>query len=340
MKSTNRWNKVRKIMIICGMAAILAFALAFAQAQGDDAMGDVERVLVPAPSLANSMVGEPGRQYLYIYTPPAYGKIDRRYPVLYFINGFTAPADVVYQFADTLDDLINSEEIPPMIVVGVNGVNRLGGSFFVNSPATGNWEDFLVSDVVRYMDTNYRTIADSEARGIAGFSMGGFAALNIGLKHPRVFSTVYALGPGVFAPNGLKKALSDWHSGQARFPNAYGAAFAPNPAKPFPHADILTVDGYETDVAVREKWENGYGNWETKLEDYLKKEDRLKAIRIQYGVNDSYRWIPEGCRYLSGLMTQKGIEHELLEFEGGHILNARIWRKDIFPFFGKHFGIE
>lgn len=53
-----------------------------------------------------------------------------------------------------------------MIVVGVNGANSLGGSFYVNSPVTGNWEDYLVNDVITYIDTNYRTLAKSSGRGL------------------------------------------------------------------------------------------------------------------------------------------------------------------------------
>ncbi len=66
-----------------------------------------------------------------------------------------------------------------MIVVTAPGQHRFGGSFYVNSPVTGNWEDLIVTDIVGYVDTHYRTLAQSASRGIAGYSMGGYGALRI-----------------------------------------------------------------------------------------------------------------------------------------------------------------
>ena len=85
----------------------------------------------------------------------------------------------------------------------VPGDNQLGGSFYVNSPVTGNWEDFVVQEVVGYVDNHYRTIARVESRGISGHSMGGFGSLNIAMLHPDVFGAVYSLSPGLFDKNGL-----------------------------------------------------------------------------------------------------------------------------------------
>ena len=44
-----------------------------------------------------------------------------------------------------------------LMVVVVSGRNALGGSFYVNSPVTGAWEDYVVRDVVGFIDGRYRT---------------------------------------------------------------------------------------------------------------------------------------------------------------------------------------
>src|SRR5678815_2867240 len=94
-----------------------------------------------------------------------------------------------------MDDSIKNGKVREMIVVAANGANGYKGSFYTNSVVTGNWEDFIVRDLVHYVDTNYRTIRDPESRGIAGHSMGGYGSVMLGMKHPEIFSAVYALSP-------------------------------------------------------------------------------------------------------------------------------------------------
>ena len=75
---------------------------------------------------------------------------------------------------EQLADLIARKQLSEMILVVPNGSNVLHGSFYVNSPVTGYWEDFITRDVVDYIDLNYRTISRPDGRGIGGHSMGGF----------------------------------------------------------------------------------------------------------------------------------------------------------------------
>lgn len=63
---------------------------------------------------------------------------------------------------------------------------------------------WLHRDLVTYVDANYRTLPNAGARGIAGFSMGGFGAIDLAMRHPDVFGAVYALSAGLMAPNGLE----------------------------------------------------------------------------------------------------------------------------------------
>ena len=82
-----------------------------------------------------------------------------------------------------------------MIFVAVDMATPLGCSWYVNSPVTGNWEDFMVRELVPYVDANFRTLANRDSRGIAGDFMGGYGAIRFGMTHPEVFGTVYALHP-------------------------------------------------------------------------------------------------------------------------------------------------
>src|SRR5207342_1193343 len=63
-----------------------------------------------------------------------------------------------------------------------------------SSPATGDWERFVVEDLVGYVDGHYRTLAHRMSRGLAGHDAGGYAAIRIGMKRPDVFANLFAMG--------------------------------------------------------------------------------------------------------------------------------------------------
>lgn len=321
----------KHIVIILIFSLIIVFS---SICSAETSRKKIEIVKVQAVSLRNNLVRESLEQDLVIYLPASYWETQKRYPVVYFISGFTRyPIDIVS--LTNYFDTAMKEAGHEFIVVGVNARNKLGGSFGVNSPVTGNWEDFIVKDVVEHVDSNYRTIAKPDSRGIAGWSMGGFVAINLGLKHPGLFSIVYGLAPGLFDENGLVEAMETWDS---MFLTAYGAAFAPEPTKDFPHCSIPKFNNTKSDNQIRAKWENGFGNLKQKIEAYLKLQMPLKSIQIIYGESDSYPWIPKGCKYFVELLKENEIPHELIECPGGHDLG--LVRNSFVPFFVKNLNFK
>lgn len=63
-----------------------------------------------------------------------------------------------------------------------------GDSLCLDTASQGKAETYLTQDVIAAVDDQLRTIPDAKHRGIGGLSMGGFCALNLGLKHPDLFS--------------------------------------------------------------------------------------------------------------------------------------------------------
>lgn len=298
----------------------------------DELANGFVKLEIESPALAGNLLNEPARQTLYVYLPPSYNKGDKSYPVLYFLHGYNGYPEVLLSFQEELKGVMSNGN-GEFIVVALNGRNKLGGGFYVNSPVSGNWEDYVVKEVVEVIDKRFRTIAEAESRGIAGFSMGGFGAYNLGLKYPQVYQVLYSLCPGAFAEDGLFKAMPQWNQ---IFRQAYGTAFAPNLEKASPYADIPQLNQSEEDRDIIAKWENGYGNVKEKVEKYSKKSKKLKAIKLEYGTQDYYKWIPEGTIYLSNSLYEKGIEHEIVSFEGGHTLSNRLVRESLLPFFQEH----
>lgn len=304
-----------------------------------------------------------------VYVPPSYQESDKRYPVVYYLPGFSDAGTIGFPIQAEMDKLIASGAVQDMIFVVANGVSRMQGSFYANSPVTGNWEDMIADDIVGYIDANYRTLPAPESRGISGHSMGGFGALNIAMHRPDIFGAVYSFSPGLFDENGLAESmmfapldaavkvfldeqqqLAGRPEEQARllmttlggdmgFAMAYGAAFAPNPDKAPPYIDYpyAMVDGDAVrDDAVWRRWENGFGGWKDKVLQYKDNLLSLRGLVFNCGMNDELAWIPKGCVYLGEQLEAAGIPHKFVTHEGDH--QSRLgagMRKLAMPFFSQ-----
>jgi len=158
---------------------------------------------VSSPGLASNVLGDSPVRRTLVYLPPSYRRdATRRYPVLYLLHGATSLPqewiDSTYDGFDlrvAMDSLVAASATPEMIVVMPDANNALEAGFYANSPATGNWEDFVVRDLVRHVDARYRTERQASRRALVGHSMGGFGALAIGFRHPSVFGLIYAISP-------------------------------------------------------------------------------------------------------------------------------------------------
>ena len=140
---------------------------------------------------------------LSVYTPAGYNPCGKtRYPVLYVLHGIGGDEDAWLEqgrAAQILDNLIASGQAKPMIVVFTNGnisqeaapgENSTG---YVNPtmqlPKTmeGSFETSF-PEIVKFIDSNYKTIAKKQSRAICGLSMGGFHTLYISINYPDMFN--------------------------------------------------------------------------------------------------------------------------------------------------------
>ncbi|MFC5702600.1 alpha/beta hydrolase [Cohnella faecalis] len=137
---------------------------------------------------------------LSVYLPPAYSPAVE-YPVLYLLYGYGGTHDSWFTYLrinEASDRLIQENRIDPVIIVSPD----YGNSFGVNTKAgeskdpggvsIGPYEDYLIQDVVSYVDSHYSTRTSRDGRYIGGASMGGYASLFLGLTHPDLFSKIGA----------------------------------------------------------------------------------------------------------------------------------------------------
>jgi len=132
-----------------------------------------------------------GRQMSYrIYLPPQYfTNPGQRFPVLYMLHGLSGSYQewVDYGLLPNADDMIVANQIEPFIIVLPLGEQ----SYWINHSDGGpRWGDYMTTDVVDSVDSNYRTIANAQNRAIGGHSMGGFGALSLTFNNPDIFGIV------------------------------------------------------------------------------------------------------------------------------------------------------
>jgi enterochelin esterase-like enzyme len=132
---------------------------------------------------------------VYVYLPPGYATSGKRYPVLYLLHGFPGKPLAfleTVQMGVVVDSLTARNVAPPAILVMPFGSS---GAFTDKEWADGighdeHWTTFVTRDLVRAIDSRYRTIANGSGRAIAGLSEGGYGAINMALHHPTEFSVV------------------------------------------------------------------------------------------------------------------------------------------------------
>jgi S-formylglutathione hydrolase FrmB len=249
---------------------------------------------------------------------------------------------VQVDFEDMLNQLISDGEIQPMIVVAPNSHNKYGGSWYTNSTVTGYWEDFIVKDVVNYMDSNYRTMAGVESRGIAGHSMGGYGTIKLAMRNPDIFSAAYALSPaylvesmvvlGTMNEYLMEAVVATSTSGlpwQAMTTVAAAAAFAPDPtALPFFGQFPVTEEGELID-SVWQKWRKH--DPYSMIPAYKDSLMKLNAIEMDCGTSDDLLF--EANVKFSETLDQHGIEHVFEVYDGDHVNKlAERAESKMFPF--------
>ncbi len=303
-----------------------------ASAESSGPASKIESVTLTSKAIASNKLEERTERVLTVYLPASYEAGDKAYPVVYYLHGFGDSERSFVGGARRELDKLFADGKGEFILVGVNGNNKSGGSFYVNSPVTGNFEDYVTQEVVDCIDGNYRTLATPASRGICGFSMGGFGAIYLALRHPDIYGAIYAMSPGIAKTSSFDTVLDSWKT-DSMVMKAYGQAFAPDPDGESPFCILPKRDGTDADNALLDKWVDGYANWDKKLDDYLAKGTPLHGIGISYGHSDYYRWIPEGCEYFIGLLKQNGIEPSVVAFEGGHVVPPSGVSNQLLPFF-------
>lgn len=178
--------------------------------------GTVRRMWYNSPALGMD-------RRLTVYTPAGYETGGKRYPVFYLLHGMGGDEEAWIALGRTsqiLDNLIAQGKAKPMIVVMTNGnaaqeaapgESSLGfAAPSMNQPKTmeGSFETAF-PDVVKFIDKNFRTLANKKNRAIAGLSMGGFHSMHISKQYPDMFDYVGLFSAAIMPGKDVKSPIYD-----------------------------------------------------------------------------------------------------------------------------------
>jgi enterochelin esterase-like enzyme len=294
--------------------------------------------------LAGNPLGDPTERDLHVYLPPDHDPA-RPTPALLAVVGFTGTGASLFNLDPLgedlrarLDRLILSGACPPVIVAAPDCFTRVGGNQYINSTATGRYEDYLLQEVMPFVEKAHRV----KAWGVFGKSSGGYGSMLLGMRHPDVF-----------------RALAD-HSGDAGFELAYmpdfpaaldafreaggpaawldrywaddnrhrrkfmkplnivgmAAHYSPNPAAP------LGMD-FPFDLTTGEFLPDVWARWRALdpvnlVERHAADLKRLACVYVDCGTRDEFNLL-WGARALAAKLRKHGVDVRYEEFDDGHM---------------------
>lgn len=310
--------------------------------------GSLRTLFIEGKSLAGNLLEDDIRRRVDVYVPA--GHTGAGLPLLVDLAGFTSSslAHVGWRnygenLPERLDRLIGSGEMAPVVMAFPDSFTRLGGNQFVDSIAMGNWEQFLIDDMLPVIEETFGC-GGTGKRGLFGRSSGGYGSIVHGIRHGGdVWSAVACHSGDMDFPlmyraefcntlrtlekydfsieafigafeKGPKASGSDWG---AMMMLAQCASFDPDPSSFCGIRLPVTTDTCEL---IPERWSN-WLRWDPlqmvedeKGLDHLQK---LKCLFVDCGTYDQYNLL-YGARIMHRKLETAGISHIYEEFPDNH----------------------
>jgi S-formylglutathione hydrolase FrmB len=210
----------------------------------------------------------------FISLPKGYNESDpnTKYPVIIFLHGAsttaTEMANTIEPFLDNfLTKSLFNNLFKVIFVIPDGSCEPYKGSFYTNSSLYGNYEDYIIRDMMEEIGSKYNTFNSREKWSIMGHSMGGFGAMKIALKYPQDFIGVSSLSgplnitslddllPTVLSEHGSAPPYDFTYDGSVtKLVYSMAGAFSPNPGATPPILFPLNSAGTFV-PSVKEMWE-------------------------------------------------------------------------------------
>jgi S-formylglutathione hydrolase FrmB len=310
------------------------------------APGTVHRFAFNSLVLAANPLGDPAARDLFVYTPPGY--TDGPAPLLVDLPGFNscgpdhvARKNLGENVPERLDRLIGEGRMPPTVVVFPDCMTSLGGNQYINSAGTGRYADYLVNEIVPFVEKTFGCGGNGR-RGVFGKSSGGFGALWHLMNHPGVWSAAscnsgdmdfeIVYKPGIYA---ALNVLEKWDYSVERFFAHFENADKVTAQERGCRMHLALAATYDPDPAAYRNArlpcdlrtaEFDAGRWENWLrhDPVLTAPHHASALRdskalwIDCGSRDQY-FLHFGARRLSSTLARLNVAHVYEEFDDEHL---------------------
>lgn len=308
--------------------------------------GEVQTITIDSDALGNNLLGDPTTRQVAVYTPAGY-QGDTATPLLVDVVGFTGSGFFHTNWRpfgenvpERADRLIASGAMPPVVIAFPDCYTRLGGNQYINSAAMGNWEDFLIDEMLPAVETQFGCGGDGN-RAVFGKSSGGYGAMIHALRRSDVWAAA-ACHSGDMAFDltfgydfaCVLQAMAKHDGSIEAWLTAFEAATKQKDEDvtvlmmlamaatydPDPDAFCgirLPVDPYTCEL-IADRW-NAWLAWDPVLivDDHADNLRRLKGLYIDCGEQDQYRLL-YGARRMHRALERLDIAHRYEEFPDDH----------------------
>jgi enterochelin esterase-like enzyme len=323
---------------------------------GDWPCGEILRLSHRSRALAGNPWSDPVEREVAVYLPPGYSEAGSPWVALWDLAAFTnaGPGHLNWRnhgenLPHRLDRLIGEGLMEPAVVVVPDCYTSLGGNQYVNSPALGNYADYLVAELVPFVGEHCNVVAGREGRAVFGKSSGGYGALFHAMHYPDtwgaaashagdvgfelLFRGEFPTACGVLAAHGgdplaflhafWRKNRPSGHDFTTLMILAMAASYDPDPEVPERLRLPFDLRTCRLDPARWQQWLRF-----DPLHMLPRHADALRSLRGLYldvGSYDQYH-IQYGSRRFVDALVEQRIPHHFEEFEGSH--SGIDWRLD------------
>ncbi len=305
---------------------------------------------VDSAALQDNLLGDPASRSVHVYLPPEKNDSSRRFPLLVYLASFTNSSLKMTawkafgeSFPQRLERLVQNGEMGPAVVAFPDCFTSLGGNQYVNSEAVGNWEDFLVEDLLPQLTAEFPIEPSPRRRAVLGFSSGGYGALMQGLRHGDQWGAVACHSGDIgfdlllkpMFPRAARLLEENDFSCEKLLENfrnrikldgreletvsllAMGATYDPDPDQAF--GIRLPFDAFTCEL-IEQRWSRWLAHDPLELIDTLPGRNSLSQLRDLYldcGRQDQYH-LQYGARRLVRKLQAYEIAHHYEEFNDNH----------------------
>ena len=318
---------------------------------------------IESKALVNNMLGDPTTRRVAVYLPEDYETSDEEYPLFVDLVGFTGSGLAHFNWRpfgenvpQRLDRLVEEHRMGPVVAVFPDCFTSLGGNQYINSASMGNWEDFLIDELLPEVERRFRVMKGRDHRAVLGKSSGGYGAIVHGLRRADAWGAVAChsgdMGFQMCYMSDFPKLLDilaehnrsiisllDYYESKPKLTHddlhiimavAMAASYDPDPDAP--KGVRLPVD-----LVTGELDETLWANWlkhdpveMVKMPEYQRNLKSLRGLYIDCGSKDQYALV-YGARTFVKTLFQAGIDHRYEEFDDDH--TAVDYRQDVsFPY--------